>query len=359
MNVVHVVVPSSIDDPTRPSGGNTYDRRVCDGLVAAGWSVHEHALPGRWPRPDVAARTALTEALAAVPDGASVLLDGLIASAAPDELLPQTGRLRPVVLVHLPLGASQSGTTEVRRRERAVLSGVLAVITTSVWTKDWLLATYGLPPDRIHVVEPGVDIAEPVPGTVTGGQLLCVAAVTPAKGHDVLVAALAGVSDLAWQCVCVGALDLDPGFAEHLRNTAQGSGIGDRVRFVGTCTGADLTARYAAADLLVLASRAETYGMVVTEALARGLPVVAAGVGGVPDALGRGAGVGRPGMLVPSEDPAALAVALRRWLVDGELRKRLRHVALERRATLADWAVTAERVAGVLTQVVERRVGVR
>ena len=56
MNEVHVVVPYGIDDPRRPSGGNVYDRRVCRGLVALGWSVHEHAVAGRWPRPDAAAR---------------------------------------------------------------------------------------------------------------------------------------------------------------------------------------------------------------------------------------------------------------------------------------------------------------
>ena len=51
MTEVHVIVPEGIDDPARPSGGNTYDRRVCRGLAALGWTVHEHAVPGAWPRP--------------------------------------------------------------------------------------------------------------------------------------------------------------------------------------------------------------------------------------------------------------------------------------------------------------------
>ncbi len=118
--------------------------------------------------------------------------------------------------------------------------------------------------------------------------------------------------------------------------------------FPGPRTGADLDRSYAAADLLVLASRAETYGMVVTEALARGLPVVAAEVGGVPEALGHGANGTRPGLLVPPGDPAALGAALRSWLGDADLRSRLRRAARERRESLAGWPVTSSVLAGVL-----------
>ncbi len=120
--------------------------------------------------------------------------------------------------------------------------------------------------------------------------------------------------------------------------------------FPGPRTGADLDRSYAAADLLVLASRAETYGMVVTEALARGLPVVAADVGGVTEALGHGADGTRPGLLVPPEDPAALGAALRAWLGDAELRGRLRRAARERRESLPGWSTTASVIAGVLAE---------
>jgi glycosyltransferase involved in cell wall biosynthesis len=88
--------------------------------------------------------------------------------------------------------------------------------------------------------------------------------------------------------------------------------------------------------------------MVVTEALARGLPVVAAEVGGLPEALGHGAGGTRPGLLVPSEDPAALAAALRAWLGDAELRGALRRAARERRESLSPWSATTSVLAGVL-----------
>jgi glycosyltransferase involved in cell wall biosynthesis len=100
--------------------------------------------------------------------------------------------------------------------------------------------------------------------------------------------------------------------------------------------------------LIVLASRAETYGMVVTEALARGLPVVAAEVGGLTEAVGHGADGIRPGLLVPPDDPAALGAALRAWLGDAELRARLRRAARERRASLPGWSTTTSVLAGVL-----------
>ncbi len=141
------------------------------------------------------------------------------------------------------------------------------------------------------------------------------------KGHDVLLDALATISDLSWHCVCVGSLDRDPAFVEGLRRRSRDGGLGDRVYFAGPRTGADLDRSYAAADLMVLASRAETYGMVVTEALARGLPVVAAEVGGLTEALGHGADGTRPGLLVPPDDPAALGAALRAWLGDAETQR--------------------------------------
>jgi glycosyltransferase involved in cell wall biosynthesis len=350
VTAVHVVVPEGIDDPARPSGGNTYDRRVCRGLVALGWAVHEHAVPGAWPRAGEAGHTALARAVRRIPDGAVVLLDGLIASTAPEALVPQACRLRQVVLVHMPLGHrppdDDAGT--VRAREREVLAAAAAVVTTSAWTRRRLGELYALPADRVHVTEPGVDAACLAPGTVAGDSLLCVAALTSDKGHDVLLDALAMVTDLSWRCECVGSLVRDPAFADGVRRRARNSGLGDRVRFPGPRFGPELDRAYAAADLLVLASRGETYGMVVTEALARGLPVLATEVGGVTEALGHGEDGTRPGLVILPGDPAALGAALRMWLGDAELRARLRRAARERRASLRRWPATTSVLAGVL-----------
>jgi glycosyltransferase involved in cell wall biosynthesis len=331
VTAVHVVVPDGIDDLARPSGGNTYDRHVCDGLSSIGWSVHEHAVPD-------SSITALAGIVKRIPDDALVLVDGLIASTAPEVLVPQASRVRLALLMHMPLGD---------HRERAVLEAAAAIVTTSAWSRSRLLELYALPADRVHVAEPGVEAADLAPGTADGGALLCVAAVTTGKGHDVLLEALATMTDLSWHCVCVGSLDRDPAFVESLRRRA----LGDRVCFTGPRTGADLDRSYVAADLMVLASRAESYGMVVTEALARGLPVVATDVGGVAEALGHGADGTRPGLLVAPDDAAAFAVALRAWLGDTALRTRLRRAARERRESLSGWSATTSVLAGVLSGV--------
>jgi glycosyltransferase involved in cell wall biosynthesis len=347
---VHVVVPEGIDDPARPSGGNAYDRQVCRGLAALGWSVHQHPIADAWPQLGAQGRAALARTTQQIPDDAVVLLDGLIASAAPDALLPQARRLRQVVLVHMPLGhrPPQADAGMVRARERAVLTAATAVVTTSAWSRRRLCDLYGLAGERVHVAEPGVEAAGLAPGTPAGDALLCVAAVTPGKGHDVLLDALATVTDLPWQCACVGSLDRDPSFADVVRRRALDAGLGGRVRFQGPRTGPELDRAYAASDVLVLASRAETYGMVVTEALARGLPVIAAEVGGVTEALGHGEDGTRPGILVAPGDPAALGAAVRAWLGDGDLRARLRRAARERRASLRGWPATASALSGVL-----------
>jgi glycosyltransferase involved in cell wall biosynthesis len=256
-----------------------------------------------------------------------------------------------VVLVHMPLGhrPADDGRHEIAAvHECAVLSAATAVVTTSAWTRRRLLELYPLSTDRVHVAAPGVDVAELTSGTASGGALLCIGAVTFDKGHDVLLDALETVSDLAWHCECVGSLEREPGFVERLRRRSLNGGLRGRVGFPGPRTGIDVDRSYAAADLLVLPSRAETYGMVVTEALARGLPVVAADVGGVTEALGHGADGSRPGLLVAPDDPAALSGALRGWLVDAELRGRMRRAAYERRESLSRWSTTASVVAGVL-----------
>lgn len=357
VRAVHVVMPGGADRSTAPSGGDLYDRRVCQGLgrAGSGWSVRELAVPGSWPRPGAADRDALAGALAAVPDGTVVVLDGLVGCAAPEVVVPESGRLRLVALVHLPLG-DETGlppelAAELAARERRTLRAAAAVITTSGWAARRLVDRHRLPAARVHVATPGVDAAPLAPGTDGRSRLLCVAAVTPLKAQDRLVEALARIADRTWRCRCVGALDRAPDYADRVRRLVREHGLSDRIRLAGPRTGDDLAAEYAAADLVVLASHAETYGMVVTEALARGIPVVASDVGGVPEAFGRAPDGDLPGMLVPAADPAALAGALRRWLDEPDTRQRLRRAARARRATLPCWDATVRTVTDVLAAV--------
>lgn len=343
MTTVHVVVPDGIDDPARPSGGNNYDRRLCGELTASGWDVRELVVPGPWPRPDPAALSRLARAIGGVPDRDLVLIDGLIASAGGAVLVPESRRLRLVVLVHMPFG----DVALAADAERAVLTHARAVVTTSAWTRERLLSRYGLPPERVHVARPGADRDEEAPGTPDGGRLLCVGAVVPHKGQDLLLDALRGVASPPWRCTIVGPVDRDPAFVERLRRQSADAGLADRICFAGPRVGPELRRAYQAADVLVLPSRLEAYGMVVTEALAVGVPAIAAAVGGVAEALGRTAD-GPPGVLVPPEDAAALGEALGTWLRDAGLRARLRRRARERRLTLEGWEATGRRVAAVL-----------
>jgi glycosyltransferase involved in cell wall biosynthesis len=334
VSTVHLVVPEGVDDPGRPSGGNTYDRMLARGLAQRGWEVrsHEVAAPqgrggGRYPAPDLAA------ALSALPSGEAVVVDGLVGSDRPDVLVGEAGRLRVVVLVHLPLGLDgpDREVAAVRSREREVLGAVSAVVTTSRWARSWLLDAYDLDPERVAVGVPGAEPARAVAGLPDGRRLLCVGAVVPAKGHDVLVEALARVAVGGWTLECVGSLERDPLFVDRLCRAVQHLGLAGRVRFCGALVGAALDDAYARADLLVTASRVETYGMVVTEALARGIPVLATRVGGLPEALGRTTGGRRPGILVPVDDPSATAGSLEQWLGDPAMREHLREAARERR----------------------------
>lgn len=331
---VHVIVPATVHDAERPSGGNVYDRRVCAELVALGRAVVEHPVRGSWPCPTAADEARLAAVLEGLPRGADVLVDGLVASATPGLVVQHTDRLRLVVLVHLPIGVD---AVERRAAEGAMLRQVSAVVTTSAWTRSWLAAYEDVHPDRVTEAVPGADPAPVATGTPTGSHLLCVGAVTPTKGYDVLLDALAGVGALAWHCTVVGSLDVDRAFARRLLDRADP----ERFTLRGPLQGADLDAAYRDGDVLVLASRAETYGMVLTEALARGLPVVATRTGGVREALADGA---LPELLVPPGDACALTTALRTWLTDPAVRTRARAAALRRRDSLPRWAETARLV---------------
>lgn len=346
MTELNFVLPNDIDNPAEPSGGNGYDRRISGGLTGLGWTVRELAIEGDWPRPNDAVRKHVGETLTKLPDGATVLLDALVAVAVPDVIGPHRDRLNLAALVHMPFGDESA---ELRRTEGAMLDAMTAVVTTSSWTRQRLLDLYALTAGRVHVAAPGVDEAPITPGSEHGTELLCVAAVTPRKGHDLLIRALATLADHSWNCLCIGSISRDPAFVEHVRELRLTFGLTDRVHLAGPRTGGDLDAAYAAADLLVLPSHGESYGLVVTEALARGVPVLATAANGLPEALGCAADGSLPGILVPPGDSAALAGGLRSWLDDPDLRRRLRRSAHDRRATLDRWAKPSEIISHVLS----------
>jgi glycosyltransferase involved in cell wall biosynthesis len=222
------------------------------------------------------------------------------------------------------------------------------VVVTSEWTRRQVLTRFPIPAHRVHVARPGADPVAAQARPVRG-HLICVGVLSRHKGQDLLVEALAGLADQDWNCVLAGSLDRDPDFVEYLRTRITRLGYDHRVRLSGVLTGAALSHAYTTADLLVAPSRAETYGMTVTEALAHGLPVIATAVGGLPEAFGSAADGTGPGQLVPPDDPAALAAALRDWLGDEAHRRRLRAAVRQRQPTLHGWEQTTKEVADALT----------
>jgi len=337
---VHLIWPHDIDDPRRPSGGDRYDRELASGLADRGWTLSEHVVEGAWPDAAAEARARLARVLDALPDGALVVIDGLIGSAGAVVLEPRAGRLRLVLLVHLPTGGPS---------ERVVAGLADHVVTTSEWSSRWLRDHYGLDGHRVEVARPGVTPWRTTPPRADGRALVCVGAITPLKGHDVLIEALGRVDDLPWRCRIVGSAEVDTAFAERCRRRAAALGLSSRITWAGPVAPSRMDEVYAAADLLVAPSRFETYGMAITEALAHGLPVIGTAVGGVPEAFGQS--VVAPGVLVEPGDPEPLAAALRRWLTDPGIRAASRAAAIQRGQGLPGWERTVDVVDSVLRRV--------
>ena len=352
-----LIVPGHLDKPT---GGYEYDRRMVEGLRARGWDVDVRELEESFPEPTVAALDDAARQFAAMPDGALVLVDGLALAAMPDQVERESRRLRLVALVHMPLayavGLEAAETARLQASESRALAAVSGAIATGRSTVA-VLRAYGLAEDRIALVEPGTDRAPLARGSQSAYhrqacdhpvELLCVATVNAGKGHNVLLDALAAISDGGWHLTCVGSLDQDPSTVDHVRALVSTHGLGDRVSLVGARHGAALEACWDRADLFVLATYSETYGMAVAEALSHGLPVVSTATGAIPELVGSDAGV-----LVPPGDADALAEALSSVLDRGE-RERLAIGARRVRDRLPTWDNAFAKMAAVLERVARR-----
>ncbi|MGQ4733360.1 glycosyltransferase [Streptomyces sp. Ju416(a)] len=345
------VVPAGVDDIRRPSGGNTYDLELVRNLPYADCEVELLPVAGRWPRPGEIDRQRLAALLAGLPDRSAVLLDGLVACSVPDLVEREADRLRLVVIVHMPLADERGLDPQVARElhagEQRVLHHAAAAVAVSAHTARRLVSEHQVSPGKVYVAEPGANIAEPARGTDGATQLLSVASLTPVKGHEVLVAALAQLADLPWRLRLVGGIEQAPGHVAYLRHLITAHRLADRISIDGPLTGDALNDAYDSADLLLLASHAESYGLVLTEALARGIPALASRVGGIPDAMGNANGA-VPGMLLPASEPTVWAGALRTWLTDPDVRDRSREAARRRRMNLLLWHHTAHAISSIL-----------
>jgi glycosyltransferase involved in cell wall biosynthesis len=340
-------------DREGPTGGNVYNRALVAELRALGIDVRMHKLPGPWPDGDATMHARLARALQAAP---ACLVDGIVACGSPDVVAAavESGHVVTIV-VHLPI-TDEVGLDPVQRERYAVLEAqalhaAAGVLCSSRWSAAELSRRYGR--SDIGVAIPGVTRASAAPGSQDSGlpRFLSVASLTPTKDQLTLVQALVQVADLPWRADLVGSDQANPDYAARLRARIVAAGLQDRISVPGALVSAALDQKWDATDLLVLPSRIETYGLVIIEALARGIPaVVTAGTGAV-EALGSGGtaqAVVTPGTAVPAGDAERLAAVLRSWLTEPALRREWRQAALARRDTLPGWQQTAQAVLAYL-----------
>ena len=350
-------------DHRAPSGGNTYNDQLCAALRGAGVEVAVRRLPGGWPAPEAPDRARLAEALDAHPLS---LVDGIVAAACPAEIAAADGAGRRVVVLHhmsVADDVSLPGDVADARgaAELAALTAAWRVVCTSQHAAAGLRAR-GVPDVRVAL--PGAR-REPLAAGSAPPHLLCLASLTPTKNQLLLIEALAGLRHVAWRATLAGATDVDPDYAQRVRDAIVAAGLTDRVELPGVLTGPPLAQRWGGTDLLMLPSRTETFGLVVTEAVAHGVPaLVAAGTGaaealagagvreaarGEPEAVGAltGADIALadiPGAALPPTDAASWRDVLARWLADAQLRHRWRVAARARQELLRGWDATADDV---------------
>ncbi len=336
--VVHFACPGAIGQPT---GGYRYDAAILGGLASAGRRVVLHELAGRFPEADDTARAAARDCLAAA-RGAVLAIDGL-ALPGFEGLLPAPGVAAVVALVHHPLALETGIDARLRRRfavlEPRLIRACAGVVVTSPATVPAIRAM-GVDPARIRVVTPAVEPGPPPPlrRRRVARRLLCVASLTPRKGLRVRLAARGRRRGRAWRLDLIGPRHYDRREAGRIATAIAARGLRGRVRLAGAVDAPRVAAAYRAADLFVLPSWYEGYGMAFAEAIAAALPVVGARAGAVPATVPV-----RAGTLVRPGDPSGLARALRRLIADPRARRRLASGARDHARSLPGWPGQARR----------------
>jgi glycosyltransferase involved in cell wall biosynthesis len=323
---------------------------MVDGLRHLGWTVDVVGLDASFPFPTEAARAHAEQQFAEIERGSLVLADGLAFGALPDVARRHQRRLRLVALVHHPLafetGLPEALATKLFRDESDALATAEHVVVTSTTTAR-ALAGLGVSVERVSVVVPGTDRLEGVhEKAVPPRKLLCVGSLVPRKGHAVLIDALARLRELDWTLLCVGSLDRSPDTVATLRRQIAESDVASRVALAGEGDEAALRRAYADADCFVLPTLYEGYGMVVGEALAAGLPVIASRTGAIDELVDESCGV-----VVPPGDVEALTEALRRILTDVPFARTVMEGAARQRARMPAWDSSARTMDAVLTAV--------
>jgi len=329
-----------------PTGGYAYDRRIIAELSALGWRIEVVNLGDGFPYPAADTRATACARLAALPPGHPVVIDGLAFGVLPEAAEALRASHPLVALVHHPLalesGLSAADAACLRASERSALVCTRHVIATSATIARLLVADYGVASGRLSVVEPGTDRVSAPPRNRDGVvKLLAVGSVIPRKGYDVLVAALARLRHLPWRLVIAGDCGRSPQTSRGLRAEIARLGLTDRISLLGAVASEQMSPLYASADLFVLPSRFEGYGMAYAEAIAHGVPVIGTTAGAIPQTVSADAGV-----LVAPDDVEALMATLQRLIASPDQRERL--AAGARAVKFPSWSEQAARFARVL-----------
>jgi glycosyltransferase involved in cell wall biosynthesis len=326
-------------DLATPTGGYAYDRRIIAELSALGWRIEVVNLGDGFPYPAADTRATACARLAALPPDRPVVIDGLAFGVLPEAAAALRVSHPLVALVHHPLalesGLSVADSARLRASERAALVCARRVVATSATVARLLVGDYGVASGRVSVVEPGTDRVSTPPRNREGAvNLLAVGSVIPRKGYDVLVAALARLRHLPWRLVIAGDCGRSPQTSQRLRADIMRLGLADRITLLGAVAAEEVAPLYLSADLFVLPSRFEGYGMAYTEAIAHGVPVIGTTAGAIPQTVSAAAGV-----LVEPDDVEALAGTLQRLIANRHERERL--AAGARAAKFPSWAEQA------------------
>jgi glycosyltransferase involved in cell wall biosynthesis len=336
-------------DITLPTGGYAYDRRVLALLPTLGIDAQHVVLPGSYPQPSAADLAKTKQLLATTAGDAVLLIDGLAYGAMPADLVRGVNR-KIVALVHHPLcleaGLNEQRQAELRQLETEALALAGHVVVTSGATAKALVADFAVPPGKITVAEPGTDAAPRAMGTGKPLQLLGVGSVVPRKAFDLLVRALVPHAGLDWVLTIVGATDRSADALVALKTAIAESGLQHRITLAGPADEARLNVHYASADIFVMPSLYEGYGMVLAEAMARGLPIVCTTGGAAADTVPDAAA-----LKVPPGNVDALSAAIGRLLRDAALRARISDASWAAGQGLPRWEQTARTIANVVRRI--------
>lgn len=329
-------------DLATATGGYIYDRHIIEGLRTNGWDVQVLGLGDGFPYPDAHTRQKACESLLALEAGVPLVVDGLAFGVLPEVASRLQQRHPLIALVHHPLafetGLSAEQSAHFKDTERRALAHATLVVVTSPATLQDIVDHFAVPRQAITSILPGTDRVSTVSRPTVQGplHLLSVGSVVKRKGFDVLLAALAELTDLSWHLTIAGDLTRDDQAVAQLHLDLYRFDLLERVRVLGAVESAHLQQLYAQADVFVLASRFEGYGMAYAEALAQGLPVIGTTAGAIPDTVPPTAG-----LLAKPGDVDSLRHALCQIIQDQGLRQRLARGALLAAAQHPSWADSA------------------